>query len=69
MVQETLINEIVARMKDKQFDNSLAANLKQQNLNVAADSLSVNGAAMKKVITKTLLAGLGRRYSKKRQRH
>ena len=60
VVQETLINEVVARMKDPQFDGSLANNLKQQNLSVNGDSLSVNTVAMKKVITKGLIFGLGR---------
>jgi hypothetical protein len=60
VVQETLINEIVDRMRDPQFDDSLAANLKSNNLQVAGgQSLAVAGVGMKKIITTGLLAGLG----------
>ena len=51
--------QVVDRMKDKKFDNLLAAELQKQKVQVKSDSLSVETVSFKEVMTTTLLAGLG----------
>jgi len=59
VVQEALIYELVARMKDPKFDSTLSTQMSKQGLDVNQNDLAVNSQTnVKKVIGNAVIAGL-----------